>query len=71
MEVKRRQDEQLTDRERQLISYIAGGYKDEETAEILGIQPQSIRGTVNSLLRRLKLVNRPSLVYWAVQNKII
>lgn len=71
MEIKKRQGEQLTDRERELITYIAGGYKDEETAEILGIQPQTIRGSVNSLLRRFDLVNRPALIYWAVQNKII
>jgi len=70
MEIKQKEI-QLSDRERELITYIAGGYKDEETAEILGIKPQSIRGTVNLLLRRLRLVNRPSLVYWAVQNGII
>ena len=70
MEIKQKEI-QLSDRERQLITYIAGGYRDEETAEILGINASTIRGAVNSLLRRLRLVNRPSLVYWAVQNGII
>ena len=70
MEMKQKEP-QLTDRERELITYIAGGFKDEETAERMGIQTQTIRGMVNIILKRLNLVNRPQLVCWAMQNDII
>lgn len=70
--VKMKQREtQFTERERELIAYIAGGYKDEETAEKMGIQTQTIRGMVNVILKRLNLINRPQLVCFAIKNKII
>lgn len=70
MDIKEREP-QLTDRERELITYIARGFKDEETAECMGIQTQTIRGMVNVILKRLNLTNRPSLVAWCFTNGII
>lgn len=70
MEIKQRTPI-LTGRECELIQYIAGGFKDEETAERMGIQTATVRGMVNTILKRLNLVNRPQLIFYATQNNIL
>ena len=70
METKHR-THKFTDRERELINFIAGGFKDEETAERMGIQTQTVRSMVNGILKRFNLVNRPQLMVYAAKNNII
>ena len=73
MEFKKREitGNNITNREKQLIEMIAGGFKDEETSERLGIQVQTIRGMVNTILKKTDTNNRPQLVCWALQNGVI
>jgi DNA-binding NarL/FixJ family response regulator len=62
----------LTEKESLVLKLIAGGYKDEEISEQLGISKIYIRSNiVSNMLKKTGLTNRVSLVYWAVQNKII
>lgn len=70
MEIKQKET-QLTDRELELVRYIACGFKDEETAERMGIQTATIRNMVNDILKRFNLTNRPSLVAYCFTNNIL
>lgn len=72
MEVKKRtKNKKLTDRERELITFIAGGFDDSETSERLNIKVQTIRGMVNKILNKTETNNRAQLVYWACANGVI
>ena len=73
MEFKKRvtKETHITSREKQLIEMIANGYSDMETSERLGIALQTIRGKVNTILKKTETNNRPQLVFWAIQNGVI
>ena len=73
METKKRINKktELTNRERQLIESIAGGFNDFETSERLGLTAQSIRVQVTKILKKTETINRPHLVYWAFKNGVI
>lgn len=71
MEQKERTDK-LSDREQQVLKMIAGGFKDDEISQVLGISTTYIRtNLINGMLKRSGTVNRPQLVYWAIQNGVI
>lgn len=61
----------LTDREKEIIVSIAGGFNDNETGEKLGIKPTSLRQMVKAILDKTQSNNRAQLIFWATQNNII
>jgi DNA-binding NarL/FixJ family response regulator len=63
--------DQLTDREREVLQFIARGYTYRETGEALFISVKTVETHVSSVLRKLQLSNRSELTRWAVERKLI
>ena len=62
----------LTDRELKIIELIAGGFKDKEISEQLGITTQYIRSNlVNGILKKTGTNNRPQLITWAFKEGLL
>lgn len=61
----------LTDREREVLQFIARGYTYRETGEALFISVKTVETHVSSVLRKLQLSNRSELTRWAVERKLI
>lgn len=68
---KRKKNAKLTERNKELIRYIAQGYTDKEIAEALKIQTSTVKATLQGIYEKIDTVNRPSLVYWACAKGII
>ena len=58
----------LSDREREILKFIARGHKDHEIARVLGIEACTVRFHVRNLLEKLGVKNRAAAVYRAVKN---
>jgi DNA-binding NarL/FixJ family response regulator len=58
----------LTQREIQILSYIANGNTNKEVAHILGISDQTIKNHVSAILRKLNANDRAHAVAMAIQN---
>ena len=58
----------LTQREIQILSYIANGNTNKEVAHIIGISDQTIKNHVSAILRKLNANDRAHAVAKAVQN---
>jgi DNA-binding NarL/FixJ family response regulator len=63
--------DQLTEREREVLQFIARGYTYRETGEALFISVKTVETHVSSVLRKLQLSNRSELTRWAVERKLI
>lgn len=61
----------LTQREIQILSYIANGNTNKEVAHILGISDQTIKNHVSAILRKLNANDRAHAVAMAIQNRWI
>ena len=57
----------LTQREIQILSYIANGNTNKEVAHILGISDQTIKNHVSAILRKLNANDRAHAVAMAIQ----
>lgn len=68
---KRKKNTKLTERNKELIRYIAQGYTDKEIAEALNIQTATVKASLQGVYEKTGTVNRPSLVYWACIKGII
>lgn len=58
----------LTQREIQILSYIANGNSNKEVAHILGISDQTIKNHVSAILRKLNANDRAHAVAMAMQH---
>jgi len=58
----------LTEREAQVLEQIAAGHNNEEIGENLGIDPETVKQHVQSVLRKLGLKDRTQAAYWAIRN---
>jgi len=58
----------LTQRETQILSYIANGNSNKEVAHILGISDQTIKNHVSAILRKLNANDRAHAVAMAIQH---
>ncbi len=58
----------LTQREIQILSYIANGNTNKEVASILGISDQTIKNHVSAILRKLNANDRAHAVAMAMQH---
>ena len=63
--------EQLTDREREVLTLMAEGRTTQEMAEILVVSPKTIEGHKTRLLAKLDIHSRVELVRFAVRKGII
>ncbi|HKX76876.1 MAG TPA: response regulator transcription factor [Acidimicrobiia bacterium] len=61
----------LSDREREVLQYIARGYTYREVGEALFISIKTVESHVSAVLRKLQLSNRNELTRWAVERKLI
>ncbi len=61
----------LTDREREVLQFIARGYTYREVGEQLFISVKTVESHVSAVLRKLQLSNRNELTRWAVERKLI
>ncbi len=61
----------LTDRELDVIKLICDGMTNEEIAEKLHISPKTVKGHRANLLAKTGCKNAPSMVLYAIKNKII
>ncbi|MEO8632093.1 MAG: LuxR C-terminal-related transcriptional regulator [Chloroflexota bacterium] len=60
----------LTDRQSELMRYVAEGLGNKQIAQLLGIAEQTVKGQVSSLLRRLAVTNRAALAEVATEMRI-
>lgn len=60
----------MTDRECEMLSYIAKGYNNKEIAVKLHLAEGTVRNNISKLLEKLKLKDRTQLAVYAVKNGI-
>jgi DNA-binding NarL/FixJ family response regulator len=61
----------LTDREREVLGYIARGYTYREVAGELVISVRTVESHVSAVLRKLQLSNRRELTRWARRRRLV
>lgn len=63
--------DQLTQREREVLRYIARGYAYKEIARELHISAKTVETHVSAVLRKLQLTNRYELSRWASDRRLV
>ena len=63
--------DQLTQREREVLRYIARGYAYKEIARELHISAKTVETHVSAALRKLQLTNRYELSRWASDRRLV
>jgi two-component system response regulator NreC len=63
--------EPLTEREREVVTYIAEGYTNREIAEVLSISVKTVDRHRENILAKLGLHNRAELVRYAIEKGMI
>lgn len=61
----------LTDREREVLTYIARGYTYKEVAAQLYLSVRTVESHVSAVLRKLQLSNRRELSRWATARNLV
>ena len=67
---KRRDVEQLTPREQEVLLLVSGGATNREVASDLVISEYTAKNVVSNLLGKLGLRNRSELVRWAYEHDL-
>jgi two-component system, NarL family, response regulator LiaR len=62
--------EDLTEREREVLAYVARGMSNTQIAEILVVSPFTIKAHVSNILTKLNVVTRAEAAAYAVQHKL-
>lgn len=63
--------DQLTQREREVLRYIARGYTYKEIADVLVISIKTVESHVSAVLRKLQLSTRHELTRWATDRRLV
>jgi len=63
--------EQLTDRERDVLTLVAEGHTTQEIADMLVVSPKTVEGHKTNLMAKLGIHNRIELVKYALRKGII
>ena len=63
--------DQLTQREREVMRYIARGYSYKEVAGELHISTKTVESHVSAVLRKLQLSSRHELTRWATDRRLV
>lgn len=66
-----RKVDELTPREREVLTYIAEGYTNREIAEALVISPKTVDRHRENIMRKLNLHSRVELVKYAIEKGLI
>jgi two-component system response regulator NreC len=61
----------LTEREQEVLAYLAEGASNQEIAEVLNISPKTVARHRENLMRKLNLHSRTELVKYAIRKGII
>jgi len=61
----------LTDREREILKYLADGASNEEISEVLVISPKTVARHRENIMRKLNLHSRADMVRYAIRKGII
>ena len=64
-------DVQLTDREKEILSWLTEGKSSWDIGQILSISERTVKFHVNNICSKLNAVNRTHAVAKAILNKII
>lgn len=62
---------ELTEREEEILAYLADGASTQEIAEILSISPKTVARHRENIMRKLNLHSRAELVKYAIRKGII
>lgn len=68
---KDQQEEQLTGREQEVLSYLARGYTNKEVAEKLYVSIKTIESHRANIMRKLNISSRHELVDYAIRQGIL
>jgi len=60
----------ITEREKEIIGYVAQGYRNKEIASRLFVSEQTVKAHLNRIFRKLNVSNRSQLVALAVNNRV-
>lgn len=63
--------ESLSDREKEVLSYIARGYGNKEIADQLTVSVKTVEAHKSNLMEKLQLRTRPELVKYAVKKGLL
>jgi DNA-binding NarL/FixJ family response regulator len=63
--------DQLTQREREVLRYIARGYTYKEIAGALVLSTKTVESHVSAVLRKLQLSTRHELTRWATDRRLV
>lgn len=69
-EVKKNKEE-LTEREREVIKHIASGFLNKEIADKLNVSLRTVEAHKSNILKKLNLTSKADLIIYAIKNKII
>ena len=61
----------ITEREKSILAYIAGGLSNKEISEKLFISPHTVKAHIENLLLKTNLHNRVQLAVFSIKENII
>jgi DNA-binding NarL/FixJ family response regulator len=62
---------QLTDRESEIVRYVAGGLRNAEVAERLGISESTVKSHLNNIFQKLGMRDRVELTHYAIRSGLV
>ncbi|MFN8124203.1 MAG: response regulator transcription factor [Thermoleophilia bacterium] len=68
---QQRRDDGFSDREREVLALVAGGYSNKRIAMRLGITERTVKGHLTSIFRRIGVDDRTQAALWAQRNGIV
>ena len=66
-----RTPETLTPRERQIVSLVGRGFRNQEIAEVILVSEATVRNCLGSIVRKLGLSNRVNLMIYAMREGFV
>lgn len=61
----------ITNREREILNFVAKGYCGREIASMLFLSPDTVKCHKRSLFDKFQAVNAPSLIYNAMKKGVL
>ncbi|GIP44316.1 DNA-binding response regulator [Paenibacillus sp. J45TS6] len=61
----------LTNREREILNWVASGKTNREIADALGISDQTVKNHLKNILQKLQLENRVQLTRYAIEQGLV
>lgn len=70
-EAEQEQFDELTERQRQVLTLIADGYTNQEIAERLVISPHTVQTHLGNIMQKLNLHSRAELIKYAIRHGLV